>query len=497
MLMVIRIKQSESWGSGTVASIYQIRDHQSKFINDLREALRFHQSVLGQAPTGMGKTVCGATMVGTASSRGAPVIFMVHRRELLEQTSKTFSRAGIPHTFIASGKHYNPRIRVAIATVGTLANRLNGEVNCPRLFIADEAHHSAAAGWARVINWAKAGGAKIVGLTATPWRLSGEGLRDHFSHMVLGPETGWLIDNGYLSKYRAFAPPEPDLSDVHSRAGDYVSSEIEKVMSSKMIMGDCVEHYMRCARGKKAVLFAVSVNHSKELCARFNEAGISAGHIDAESADAVRKQTIMDFADGKIDVLCNVDLFGEGFDLSSIAEKDVPIEAVIQMRPTQSLSLHLQQLGRALRPKPTPAIILDHAGNLKRHGFPDSPFEWSLDAREKKQTGKSKEIVAKVKQCPKCYYAHEPILTRCPNCLHEYEVGRKLTEVEGELEELTKEQIKLNRLKEQGSAKSLDDLIRLAYRRGYKPGKAEKWAAYVYSARQQKKMQYQDRQYGR
>lgn len=475
---------------------FQLRPHQDKFISDLREALRSNQAVLGQAPTGMGKTVCGAAMVSTASARGAHVIFMVHRRELLEQTSKTFARAGIPHTFIASGKHYNPRLRVAIATVGTLANRLNGEIVAPRLLMVDEAHHSAAAGWGRVIAWAMAGGSKIIGLTATPWRLSGEGLKDYFSHMVLGPETGWLIENGYLSKYKAFAPPEPDLHDVHSRAGDYVTSEIEKVMSGRTIMGDCVEHYQRCAKGKKAVLFAVSVNHSKELCARFQEAGVSAGHIDADSADAIRKQTIMDFADGKIDVLCNVDLFGEGFDLSAIAGKDVPIEAVIQMRPTQSLSLHLQQLGRALRPKPTPAIILDHAGNLKRHGFPDSPYEWSLEAREKQAKGKGAKPVERVVQCPKCYFAHEPILTRCPNCGHEYVKGRKLEEVEGNLEELTKEQIQLKNKQEQAGAQSLDDLIKLAYRRGYKPGKAEKWAAYVFSARQQKRKSWEGRKYG-
>lgn len=469
-------------------SMFQPRAHQDKFIEDLRQALRVHQAVLGQAPTGMGKTVCGATMVSNANAKGAPVIFMVHRRELLEQTSKTFLKAGIPHTFIASGKHYNPRLRVAIATVGTLANRLGGQVAVPRLLIVDEAHHSAAAGWARIIAWARAGGAKIVGLTATPWRLSGEGLREYFSEMVLGPETGWLIENEYLSRYRAFAPPEPDMEGVHTRAGDFVTSEIEEVMSGSRVMGDCVEHYKRCAHGKKAVLFAVSINHSKELAARFNEAGIPAAHIDAETPEAERRKIIMDYADGVYWVLCNVDLFGEGFDLSAIAEKDVPIEAVIQMRPTQSLSLHLQQLGRALRPKPEPAIILDHAGNLKRHGFPDSKFEWSLDAREKQtRGGKGKEIVEKVRRCPKCYYTHEPILTRCPNCGHVYEVGRKIGEVEGELQELTKEQITLKNKTEQASAKTLQDLIALAYRRGYKAGKAEKWAAYVWSARQQKK----------
>src|SRR5262249_21158447 len=205
------------------------------------------------------------------------------------------------------------------------------------------------------------------------------------------------------------------------------------------------------------VVFAVSVKHSEAIVADFVAAGVPAAHIDSGTADHVRRQRILDFASGKICVLANVDLISEGFDLSAIANRDVPIEAVIQMRPTQSLSLHLQQLGRALRPKPEPAILLDMAGNILRHGLPDTPHEWTLEPREKKRRGgKPTEPTVQVKQCPNCFFAHTPGPQACPNCGHPYEInGRTLDEVQGELHEVNKEQVAIIRQQEQARARSI------------------------------------------
>lgn len=472
---------------------FKLRPHQDKFIKELRQSLRDHQAVLGQAPTGFGKTVVASFMVASAHHKGFDVAFMVHRRELIDQTSKTFSLAGIPHTFIAAGQHHNPRMRVSIASVGTLQNRLES-VRPPKLLIVDEAHHCSAAGWARIVNWAKKHGTKIVGLTATPWRLSGEGLRDHFDHMVLGPEVGWLIENGYLSKYRAFAPSTPDLTLVHERAGDFVNSEIEQVMIGKAVIADFVGQWKSKAYGKRTVGFATSIRHSELLVKEFNAAGIPAVHVDANTPPAERKLHIMNFAAGYIPIIWNVDLFGEGFDLSSIAGRDVPIEAVIQGRPTQSLSLHLQQLGRALRPKPEPAIILDHAGNIMRHGLPDSPFNWSLDAWANKRGGRAEEV-ERSKQCPKCYFVHNPFLPNCPNCGHKYEPIRKQMDVvEGDLKEISREQVDAARAVSDGKKRGskqlelpLDKLIEEGYARGLPPGKAEQWAAHQFTSRGRKR----------
>jgi len=471
-----------------VVNTFQLRPHQDKQIKEARQALRDYQSILLQAPTGCGKTVMASFMVASAHNKGHDVIFQVHRRELVEQTIKTFEKAGIPHTVIGAGYHYNPRMRVAIATVGTLVNRLES-VRPPRLFIPDEAHHCTATSWNKTVQWAKKYGAKVVGLSATPWRLSGEGLRDQFQHMVMGPSVSYLMENGYLSKYRAFAPSAPDMSNVHERGGDFVQQEIEQVMTGKAVISDFVGQWRAKALGKRTVGFASSIKHSELLVQEFNAAGIPAVHIDANTPPELRKQHILNFAAGYIPVIWNVDLFGEGFDLSAMAGRDVPIEAVIQGRPTMSLSLHLQQLGRALRPKAEPAIILDHAGNIMRHGLPDSPYEWTLDARPKKEKGGGDGAEERSKQCPKCYFVHEPFYPKCPNCGHVYEkVGRQLDEVSGDLKEITRADVDAAR-EEAGDKRGkqlelpLESLIDMAYARGLKAGDAEKWAAHQFTAR--------------
>lgn len=486
-----------------MTNTFKLHNHQDVFIHELRMALREYQSVLGRAPTGMGKTVCASFMTKTAHDKGADVIFMVHRRELLEQTALTFKRAGIPHTFIAAGHHYNPRMRVAIATVGTLVNRTD-DIRPPKLFIPDEAHHCAAASWSKCTGWAKAYKSKVVGLTATPWRLSGEGLRQHFDHMVMGPNEDWLMNNinpdtglTYLSKYRAFAPFIPDLSQVHSQSGDFVTSEIEGIMSDKAVISDCVGQWKSKAYAKRTIGFASSVAHSQLLVDEFNAAGIPAAHVDANTPKEERRHHIQNFAAGHIPILFNCDLFGEGFDLSAIAGRDVPIEAVIQMRPTQSLSLHLQQLGRGLRPKEQPAIFLDMCGNLQRHGFPDSEYEWSLDPRAKRKKA-SDEDVEKAKQCPACYFVHSPGMKMCPACGHVYEVNsREMEEIEGDLKEITKETMQApppkrprNNLSDtqiENLNMTIPELIKVAKERGKAPDKAAQWAAARYTSNRAKK----------
>lgn len=464
---------------------FALRSPQEAMYAEVRTSLRQFQSVLLQSATGTGKTAIGSTMAATAHGKGLTVMWLTHRKELLDQTSKTFVRVGLPHTFIAAGKHYNPRLRACIATVGTLGKRLDN-VQPPKLLIVDECHHANAVSFARIIAWARKSGAKIIGLTATPWRLSGEGLRDFFDHMVRGPDVSWLIENGYLGRYRAFIPSAPDMSGVHTVAGDYSRDEIEKVMNGRAVIADCVSQYRAKAHGKRTVVFAVSIAHSESIVADFNAAGIPAAHVDANTPDGLRRQRILDFAYGNLWILSNVDLFSEGFDLSAIAGTEVPIEAVIQMRPTQSLSLHLQQVGRALRPKLEPAILLDCAGNILRHGLPDSPYEWSLEPREKRGRKGGSEAVERVKQCPKCYFAHTPGVPSCPNCGHAYEGGgRVLEEVKADLLEVSKEEVARRRLQEQAKARSLDDLIALAQRRGYR--NAEKWAAKVFTSRLQKR----------
>ena len=456
--------------------------HQEKFIVDIREALRSKQAVLGQASTGFGKTCCVASIAKSASAKGKRVLFTVHRKDLLRQTSNTFKEFDIHHGVIATGQRPNPFAPVQIASIQTLQNRLDSQPFFD-LVIPDEAHLSAAEGQKKVLLHFKKQGSKLVGLTATPERLSGEGLNDIFDTMVQGPSMAWLIKHGYLSDYKIYAPSQPDLTGVHTRMGDYINSELESAMNKPFITGNAISHYQKHAAGKRALAFCISIKHSQHVADQFRNAGIMAVHIDGETKHEDRVKAFRAFAKRDIQVITSVALFCEGFDLSSQIGQEVPIEATISLRPTQSLALDLQQKGRGLRRKPYPAIILDHSGNTLRHGLPDDERDWTLEG--KKRSKKDKNEVA-VRQCPKCFAVHRP-LPVCPSCGFVYEVkGRPDIEVvDGELQELDKDAMRRKRFKEQSKAQTIDELVALAKARGYKSPMA--WAGYIFTARQAKR----------
>jgi superfamily II DNA or RNA helicase len=344
------------------------------------------------------------------------------------------------------------------------------------MIIWDECHHVAAKTWADI--YAAYPGALHIGLTATPQRLDGTGLGKWFQHLLLGPKPGELIEQGYLSDYVLFAPPAPKLDGVHSVAGDFNKAELGTVMRGSSVTGDVIQHYRQRAAGKRMVLFAWSVEASTLIAQQFRDAGIPARHVDGNTDDRERDDAIESFRRGDDLVLCNVDLFGEGFDVPAI-------EAVAMLRPTQSLGLYLQQVGRALRPLEGKdrAIILDHAGNYHRFGAPDAEREWSLEGMGKRP--KSDDSIP-IRQCPICYAAIRLAMRKCPECGHEFVAQpREIERIEGELEEVdTKAFEREQRMREQGSARTLDDLIKIATMRGYK--NPAKWAGAVYGARQAK-----------
>jgi len=445
-----------------------------------RAALAKNKAIVMQGATGIGKTAIGSTMVKNAVEKGRRTMFVVHRRELLEQTSKTLDRVGVKHGVIMAGRAYNPFEMCHIASIDTLQRRLD-VVQRPDFMIVDECHRSGAKGWSKCIEWAKNGGAYVVGLTATPQRLDGKGLDAVFDDMVKGPSVEWLIENGFLSRFRVFGTSRVlDLSGVKTQMGDYAASQIDALMDNKVLFGEAVANYVKHASGKRAVAFCPSIHLSQTMAQAFNEAGIPAAHLDGGSDGEGRRRTIRDFADGKIMVLCNVNLFCEGFDLSAAAGKDVPIEAVILYRPTQSLALYLQQVGRALRPKAEPAIILDHAMNALRHGLPDAEHNWTLEGRKK---GAAKAWVPPSKTCGECFAVVSAAYLECPECGEVFEVARRDIETTEEtLVELTKEELQRQKKKqwsELSQARTQADLEKIARERGYKPG----WVKYIMEAR--------------
>lgn len=458
--------------------MFKLHDFQTDIINEARIALRTHDSVLIQSPTGSGKTVLSADMSGSASRKKKRTFFICHRAELIDQTAITFDKVGIKYGFVAAGYRPDPFQHVQICSIDTLKSRID-KIEPPDFCIWDECHHLAASGWSKVHGLYSS--AKHVGLTATPERLDGKGLGAWFTHMVKGPSPAWLIENGFLSDYKAFTPSAPDLAGVHKRMGDYAKGELADAMDRNTITGDVISHYLRLARGKKAIVFCVNIQHSQHVAEQFKAAGLMAVHVDGKTPKPDRRAAFDGLRNGSIDVICNVDIAGEGVDVPAI-------EASILLRPTQSMSLHLQQVGRALRvvPGKKHAIILDHAGNLARHGLPDEEREWSLEGNAGKKKGKKDEVEEEtIRQCPKCYHVHKP-MPMCPGCGHIYVIKeRKLEQVDGELVEIDKEAIKRQRKKEQGNAYSLDDLIKLGVQRGYK--NPSTWAAHIWTAREAKK----------
>ena len=460
----------------------ELYPHQHEFVTKLRHAMTRHRSVMGQAATGFGKSCVGAYIARAVTEKDKAVVFAVHRRNLLRQTALTFDQFGIQYGYIAAGFSYYKDLPVYIASIDTLRTRLE-KIPAPDLLVIDEAHMAAAATWTKVADYYRERGSRLLGLSATPARTDGKPLSDLFEHIVHGPPVRWLMDHKFLSEYVAYAPSTPDLSGVHTKMGEYVTAEVESAIDRPTITGSAVTHYRKLAYGTRAICYCCSIKHSEHVAAEFCAAGIPAAHIDGETPDHDRQRIIADFADGRVMVLCNVELITTGFDLAAQVGRDVSVETIIGLRPTQSLTLHLQMIGRGLRAKPKPAVLLDHAGNLLRHGLPDDDREWSLQGREKRPGAASDAMP--VRQCCECYHVHRPAPV-CPRCGYVYPVqSREVEEVAGELEQVDPAEVRRAAKREQARAKSVEDLVELGRARGYKNPHA--WARFVWQARMGKR----------
>ncbi len=468
-------------------------DDQIELIEGIREELRCgSRSVLAVASTGFGKTVVSAFMAKEAAAKGKRVWFLCHLKNLLAQTSQAFWSMHIEHGLIASGKRLS-KLPVQVGTIGTAVRRLD-QMEAPDLIILDEAHLAMAKSWLTIVEWAKARGTIIVGNSATPERLDGKGLGYIFDSMTEARPMRWLIDNSRLSDYVVYSTREPlDTSSLKTRAGDFAADQVEEMMNKPKLIGDAAIHWKKYASGMRTIAYCATIKHSEATAALFNAAGIPAIHVDGETPDKELKEAISGFADGKYMVMCNVQLMTTGFDLSAQVGREVPIEACIILRPTQSVALYMQMVGRALRRKPRPAVILDHAGCVLRHGLPDDDREWSLEGRKKcKRKASDEEPDVNVQQCHECHANFRPGPGNCPACGAELKkLERREVEVEdGELVKVDVEAFRRVQRREQGQAKSLRDLVALGMRRGMKNPSA--WAANVHAARSRKRATGQD-----
>jgi superfamily II DNA or RNA helicase len=381
-----------------------LRPYQQRDLATLRsEFIRGARKVCYAAPTGSGKTVLFAHLAGRIVASGQRVAVIVHRQELVDQVCAALAGEGRDYGVVAAGYAENPAAPVQVCMVWTLVNRLDRLAGITFL-IVDEAHHTPADTWLVILRAASS--ARVLGVTATPERLDGKGLADVFEVLVTGPTVAELIAAGWLSPFIVYAPERlVDLKGASMVAGDYAVGDLARRMSATFVLEDAVTEYRKHLAGRSAIAFCPTIAHSWMVAQTFRDHGINAQHLDGDTPAAERRDLIARFGAGQVDVITNCALLGEGLDVPSVA-------GVILLRPTKSLALHLQQIGRALRPAPgkARAIILDHAGNALRHGLPDLEHAWSLAGRPKK-TG-----TALVRRCPDCG-AVIPISAReCPEC---------------------------------------------------------------------------------
>lgn len=418
----------------------KLRPYQQELKDAIYQEWSFHpqSNVLGVLATGAGKTVLLSSIV---TDEPGAVCVIAHRKELVSQISLALARNKVRHRVIGPSKvikdivrihmeevgrsYYDPNSKIAVAGIDTLILRedqLKNWLPAVKLWILDEAHHLL-----KNNKWGKGvmmfPNARGLGLTATPCRADGNGLGRHadglFDSMKIGVTMRFLIDSGYLTQYRIFAPSSTfDRSSikVSESTGDLNLDQMRKAVAGsslvvhdeKTITGDVVTQYLKIAKGKLGITFVPDINTAEAVAQQFNDAGISAAVVSSKTPDVERFALMRKFKNRDILQLVNVDLFGEGV--------DVPVNEVISMaRPTESYSLYAQQFGRPLRLSPgkTHALIIDHVGNVMRHGLPDAPREWSLDRRERR-TGKSEPSTVRV--CTACAAVYERFLDACPDC---------------------------------------------------------------------------------
>lgn len=426
----------------------ELREYQEKIIYETKKNLLIHRKICVQSPCGSGKSVVIGKIISDATKKGNRVLFLVHRKELVDQ---------IHNTLILFNIDFN---LTDIMMVQTACRRLD-KIKTPVIIITDENHHCLAKSYTKIYDYFK--NAFLIGFTATPIRLNGDGLGNVYNYLIKGEKIKWLIDNKYLSPYKLYSVKIADTSNLHVKAGEFKKDEINDLMEKKIIYGETIKNYTKFASGKKTIVYCASIEASKATAEAFNDNNIPSKHLDGSTPKNEREIAIKDFRENKTQVLCNVDLFGEGFDVPDC-------ECVVLLRPTKSLSLYIQQSMRSMRYKEgKEAVIIDHVGNCFEHGLPDTEFGWSLKGKVKNEN----EI--KIRECPQCFATFEPSIKICPYCGYIFTTEgnkRKEAEIQDiELAEITKKDIWLkkpfNYINKLNTLKDIIDFVEL---KKYRPG---------------------------
>lgn len=433
----------------------KLYDYQEDLVKRTRQAyIDGYKAPCIVSGCGSGKSVMIAEIARLTTDKGNHVLFLVHRKELIEQIQGTFKAVGVNLNHVTFGM------------VMTVVRKLD-KLPKPQLIITDENHHGLASSYRKIYDYFE--DVPKLGFTATPIRLNGSGLGDVNDLLVIGPSVKWLIENNRLAPYEYYAPQLINTDALKKAStGDFTKQSMDNA-TERIIYGDVIKHYETLAKNEQAIAYCHSIEASERTAEIFNEAGYQARHIDAKTPKQERENIIKQFRNHEVKVLCNVDLIGEGFDVPDCS-------TVIMLRPTQSLSLFIQQSMRGMRYKPDKkSIIIDHVGNVNRFGLPDMDREWSLKAKRNTNTG-SDIAVATCALCFGSYVQNDE--RKCPYCgnVHEVEERKNDMQVNEDAELVKIGEIKLSFKNNKyfdmkpEDATCMKDLYEIAKARGYKPG---------------------------
>lgn len=438
-----------------------LREYQVRAIERARAMIRSgNRRIILLLATGGGKTVIAAEIIKGAIARGNRVLFCAHRTELLSQASNKLDAIGLDHGVIKSG-HWRqvPTLPVQVASVQTLVRR--AEMPAADLVIIDECHRAAASSYKKIMSHYP--NAISLGLTATAIRFDGKGLGDYYDSMLEVIDIQTLIAQGFLVEPITYAPATPDLDGVNTVAGDYNQRQLAAEMDKPRLVGDLVRTWQRLAAGRTTIAFGVSIAHSQHIAEEFQKAGIAAEHLDGETEETKRADILGRLADGRLTLVSNVNVLAEGFD-------DPATSCIILARPTQSVGMYLQMVGRGLRSHPgkRDAIILDHAGCCMSHGFATDPREYSLAgiARKPRDTPPGYRI------CAECYAVCRMGLKGCPHCTVAFPRVQRDTmpeHIEGELTLQKPGKIYLPLADDEKKRSKYQELVAFAASQGYSP----------------------------
>lgn len=448
----------------------ELRPYQQRLVSEARKSLATgNRHVLVQSPAGSGKTATMAEIAKIATQRGNNVLFIVHRREIVQQVKATFSAWGVDMS------------RCYVGMVQTVTRRLD-KITPPQLILCDESHHSLANSYKRIFE--RFPEASLVGFTATPCRLSGKGMGEVYQDLILGPKIDWLIDNNYLAPFDYYAPTLIDVDKLkRASTGDFSSKSMNDAVKVRAVFGNVLATYKRVADGTKTIVYTHNVQSSIDVANAFNAAGYSAEQVDGKTPAEKRAQAMENFRSGKTRILVNAELYGEGVDVPDC-------QTVIMLHPTDSLTLFIQQSMRGMRYRPNKrAIIIDHVANVYRFGLPDADRQWSLKDRPKQEKRRGKSDGPAIKSCPKCFGIVPAQVKQCPLCGYSFRADGTDLEVDptAKLKKVDKKVFKMvadysktkyGQMKAK-DAESPEDMYAIAKARGYKPG----WAYHQIVAR--------------